>query len=269
LEDALKSLNYPQTVIDRIVVNPPKGYERKDDDILIFTEIRTNKEIGDYVISGEFDFCLQGDLEDHKSTSVWKWIFSEGEAATARDIISEGGDIGQLIESCPGIADYILQGSIYRWLNPDKVTGESVQINYIFTDHSKAAALRDKKYPQQRIMSKKYPLIPNRQIDAWIKGRLNDITKLSAAPQPTLPLCTEVELWAKAAVWKYYKDPTKQSRSTKNFDNADDANSRLIKDGNVGKVVHMPGQVKRCEFCKVAEVCEQAKALEAEGRLIL
>lgn len=245
LKDTLKTLGYPDTVINRMVVNPPSGYEEKEDDIVIWTEIRTEKEIDGFIITGELDFCAQGNLEDHKSTSVYALIFNSNSES------------------------YALQGSIYRWLNPDKVTGDSVQINYIFTDWSKSAAARDKDYPQKRILAKPYPLMSIQETDNYIKNRLATIKKLDNAPQHTLPRCTKEELWQSDSVFKYYKDPTKKTRSTKNYDNAVDAEQRRIDDGGVGEVVEVVGQVKKCQFCKVNTICDQAKDLVAAGLLIL
>lgn len=248
LSKTLKSLNYPDSVIERIHVNPEnveKLLQVKPDAIIVWTEIRTKKQCGNFVISGELDFCGNGDLEDHKSTSVYAWIFDSNAKS------------------------YSEQGSIYKWLNSDKVTGEKVQINYIFTDWSNSKAMQDKNYPQKRIMSKNYPLKSIGETDAWIKDKLATIEKLMGAGQDQLPLCTPDELWQSDSVWKYYKDPTKKARSTKNFDNPSDANTRLEADGHVGEVVEVKGQVKKCQYCKVAEICDQAKDLVSAGLLIL
>jgi len=129
--------------------------------------------------------------------------------------------------------------------------------------------MRDKEYPQKRILAKQYPLMSIQETDTWIKGRLQQIALLSNAPQHTLPLCTKEELWQSDSVFKYYKDPTKTARSTKNFDNMADAQTRLGADGHVGKVLEVVGQVKKCQFCKVNTICDQAKDLVAAGLLIL
>jgi len=245
LNETLEILNYPKNVIDRIVVNPDKKLILDSDAIVVWVEVRTEKKVGDYVISGELDFCAQGNLEDHKSTSVYAWIFDSN------------------------ATNYILQGSIYRWLNPEKVTGDSVNINYIFTDWSASKARQDKSYPQKRIMSKAYPLMSIGETDTWIKDKLNSVQSLMGSSQSNLPLCTKDELWQSDSVWKYYKDPTKKTRSTKNFDNPSDAQLRLQHDGNVGEVIEVVGQVKKCAYCKVNEICDQAKDLVSAGLLIL
>ena len=107
------------------------------------------------------------------------------------------------------------------------------------------------------------------ETDSWIKARLGIIKSLEHAPQHTLPLCTPEELWQSDSVFKYYKDPTKTARSTKNFDNMADAQNRLVKDGSVGNVIEVTGQCKKCAYCKVNQICDQAKDLVAAGLVIL
>ena len=60
------------------------------------------------IVSGKYDLVLDGQLSDYKSTSVWTYIY------------------GSKVE------DYIKQGSIYKWLSPDKITSDYININYIF-----------------------------------------------------------------------------------------------------------------------------------------
>jgi len=65
-------------------------------------------------------------------------------------------------------------------------------------------------------------------------------------------------------VWKYYKDPTKKQRSTKNFDNEYEANKKLAEDGFVGEVVKVMGTPKACNYCSARSICNQAKAMFGE-----
>lgn len=245
LSNTLELLNIPESVRNRIVVNPTENMELTDNAIVVWSEVRTEKEVNGFVVSGELDFCAEGNLEDHKSTSVYAWIFDSN------------------------AWNYMMQGSIYRWLNPDKVTSNKVNINYIFTDWSASKAKQDKNYPQKRIMTKAYDLMSIGETDKWIKGTLHSVQSMMGSPQESLPLCTPEELWQSDSVWKYYKDPTKKTRSTKNFDNSSDAQLRLQKDGNIGEVVEVVGQVKKCAYCKVNGICDQAKDLVAAGLLIL
>lgn len=240
---SMKKLGYSEKVIDRIVINPetPPTSEQ----IPIYLERRTKKTLGKYVISGKFDKVMEGKLHDYKSTSAWSWIFGGNEE------------------------DYILQMSIYRWLNPDIVTQDVFNIEYIFTDWSSAKARQDSSYPQQRVASKTYNLMSLTETEAWLVERLDLIEKYINTPIQNLPLCTAKELWQKDPAYKYYKDPLKKTRSTKNFDNMADAIARRAKDGNVGEIVIVPGEVKRCAYCSVRPACTQAEDLAASGALKL
>ena len=104
---------------------------------------------------------------------------------------------------------------------------------------------------------------------AYVEGRIQNIINYQSTPEHLLPLCTDEELWRKDPVWKYYKNPSKLSRSTKNFDNLTDAYNRYQKDGAVGVVKEIPGQVIRCKYCPAFSICTQKDTLIANGELIL
>ena len=234
--EVLLKLGYSEAIIDRVRINP-KPEEVTGNIIPVYMELRGKKACGDFIISGKFDFCAEGNLEDFKSTSVWSYIFGSNNS------------------------DYIYQGSIYRWLHPEIITGDKITIQYIFTDWSASKAKQDRAYPQSRILSKTFPLMSIAETDAFIKGRLKAISSLLGAPQEQLPLCTPDELWQKEAVWKYYKDPDKRVRSTKNFTNPTEAHTRCATDGGTGIVVEVPGEVVRCRYCDVVGICSQAENL--------
>ena len=73
--------------------------------------------------------------------------------------------------------------------------------------------------------------------------KLKEIHTYHNADQETLPECTDEELWATPTVYKYYKNPNKLDRSTKNFDTLDAAHARLASEGSVGIVNEVKGQV--------------------------
>jgi len=246
LKVALKMLGV-ENLFDRIKVNP-EPEELEEDTIPVYVEQRVIKEVGfkDYKITGKFDMVLDGRVIDVKSTSVWTHIFG-----SKHD-------------------DYIKQGSIYRWANPEKITDDIMQIEYVFTDWRKMDAVKDPaRYPQERVIPKEFPLMPIENTDRWIKGRVMEIDKYMSLPDDKLPDCTPDELWEKPTVWKYYKNPANKTRATKNFDNQVDAQARLAKDGFVGEVVEVKGEVVACRYCAVAEICEQAKKYKATGKLQL
>lgn len=243
-KDALTSLNIPEKVIAKIKINP-KPEELTEDTIPIYMEQRAHKVVGKYTISGKFDFIGAGRVEDFKSTGVF----------TAMNNTND--------------SKYILQGSIYRWLNPTLITKNEMAIQYIFTDWSAVRARTDENYPKQRIQEKILPLKSLAETDAFIKNKLNQIDKYMDAPESEIPLCTDEDLWRSAPVFKYYKNPAKTARSTKNFDTRQEAYVRMAEDGGVGIVIEQPGSVSACRYCQAFSICSQKDALIAAGDLVI
>lgn len=243
---SLASLGIPKRVIDRIRLNPSDS-ELSDDIIPIYLEQRAEKEIDGFVVSGKFDFIGEGRLEDFKSTSTYTYINKTKDE------------------------DYAWQGSIYRWLNPEKITQDEMAIQFIFTDWSpgKAKIEKDRGYPQRRIMEYRIPLKSISETETFIRSKLSEIRKYLHAPDEQIPECNEKELWRKPAVYKYYKNPEKMTRSTKNFDNIHDANLQLAKDGGVGTVVEVKGTVGACRYCDAFSICKQKDKYIASGELPL
>ena len=244
VSNALKLLGASDSAVDNVVVNPefpvPEGHTP------IYVEQRAEKEINGYIVTGKYDLVLDGTLNDYKSTSVWTYIYDSN------------------------AENYTKQGSIYKWLNPDKITSDYININYIFTDWSATKARQDpKQYPQLRVLTKKYPLWGNTETGNWIANRLALFARLKDTPESSLPECTDEELWASETMFKYYKNPAKTDRSTKNFTTMDEALVRKGADGNVGIIKEIPGEVKACRYCPVVGICKQAESMLASGRLNL
>jgi len=243
VKNALKVLGASEDAIDNIKINPPYV---KPGETPVYVEQRAEKEIIDFIISGKYDLVLDGTLNDYKSTSVWTYIFDSNADS------------------------YVKQGSIYKWLSPDKITSDYININYIFTDWSAAKARADKKsYPQIKTLTKQYPLWSTEETENWIMNKIEAYKALANTPQEGLPECTDEELWATKTTYKYYKNPNKLDRSTKNFDTMDEALLRQANDGNVGTIKTVPGEVKACRYCPVIGICTQAETMLAEGRLTL
>ena len=241
---AMEVLGYPSKIINKIQINP-KPEELKEDSIPIYLEQRAYKQVGKWTIGGKFDFVGDGRVEDFKSTSVYTAINNRKDN------------------------DYILQGSIYRWLNPTLITKDEMAIQFIFTDWSAAKAKADPAYPQSRIQQRVLKLKSVNEIDAFIQRKLRLIEKYWDAPESDIPECSDEDLWRSEPVWKYYKNPTKMSRSTKNFEDKQDAYIRLAQDGNVGVVVEVPGQVTACRYCSGFVVCTQKDRLILAGELLI
>lgn len=249
---ALKKLGYKEDFIQRIVVNPEPD-EILPDSIPVYVEQRTKKEINGRIISGKYDCIFDGTLRDIKNTSVYSYL---------------AGDKAK---------DYSLQGSIYKWLNPDKVVADHVQIEFVFNDFSKATAeaaeQTGKTYPSGKVFSAQYGLMSNEQTEKYLVDRINTLDTYWDLPQDQLPTCTEEELWLDITKDKhrYYKDSSKMTRATKVF-KGPTAQRDLYEYSQKNHapnsiVVSEKAQAKACEYCKAVSICDQAEELHAQGRL--
>lgn len=236
---ALKALGYPARVIDKIRINPEKS---EPNTIPVYLEQRAYKQIGPYKVSGKFDFVGEGMVQDFKTTGVYTYINQTNSEK------------------------YILQGSIYRWLNPTIITKEFMQIHFIFTDWSKLDSMRNGNYPQARTVSQKFKLLSYEQTDQYVRSKLRLIDELAEAHDDDIPDCSDEDLWRSATEWKYYADPQKTSRATKRFTDKSEAYAHLQGKGK-GIVKEFKGQVKACKYCKCFDICGQRKRLTTAGDL--
>lgn len=237
---ALKTLGYDDSIIERIKINPTAVNK---DDIPVYMEKRSFKEVSNYTVSGKFDFVAEGKVQDFKSTSVYGYMNQSN-------------------------ADkYIWQGSIYRWLNQDIITKDEMIIHYIFTDWSKTESLKNPAYPKARVLSQKYPLNDLVKTEQFIKDKLAMYDEYKTKDEKDIPLCTDEELWRKPTVWKYYKNPN-SVKSTKNFDNPSQAYA-LQQTNGCGVVKEVKGQVSACKYCPAFMLCTQKDVLISNGDLVL
>ncbi len=247
---AMETLGHPQKIIDRIRINPKPEQLLADkafgnDVIPIYLEQRAQKQVGKYLVSGKFDFVGDGRVEDFKTTSTYTAMNSTNDEK------------------------YILQGSIYRWLNPEIVTQDVMAIQFIFTDWSAVRARSESGYPQNRIQQRILHLMTIAETDRYVRNKLNQIDEYWDAPEEAIPLCSDEDLWRSAPVFKYYKNPEKTTRSTKNFDTKQEAYIRLAEEGGKGLVLEKPGQVTACKYCPAFAACSQKDALIAQGDLLM
>lgn len=241
---ALKALGYPTKVIASVLVNP-KPEDLYEGCIPVYLEQRTYKAVGKHIVSGKFDFVGEGRVEDFKTTGVFSY--------TARNNDDK----------------YIMQGSIYRWLNPTLITQDTMAIQFMFTDWQAIKARTDPKYPQQRAMQRIFTLKSIEETDRYVTKKLALIDQYWDIEEAGIPLCSDADLWRSAPVFKYYKNPAKTERSTKNFDTFQDARIRQVEDGSVGIVKEAPGRVMACRYCSAFNACSQKDSLIASGDLTL
>ena len=240
---AMRKLGYPERVIEKVRINPDVV---NDGDIPVYLEQRFFREIDSnvisgkfevngVVISGKFDQIIDGQLCDTKTTSVYTYM-----NRTKED-------------------DYRIQGSIYRWINPDKVTNDVMLIQHVFTDWQSSQAKTREDYPSSRIIEFPVELMSLKETENWILSKLREIQTNAQLPEPEIVRCTDKELWKSDPVFKYYSNPeTAQNggRATKNFPNYPAAASYRNKMGK-GVVVTVPGQVKACGYCPAFPICTQ------------
>lgn len=235
----MQKLGYPKDLCDKIVVNPKEG-ELQENSIPIYFERRAIKEIAGYNVGGKFDTVMDGRLFDYKTTSTYSYT------AGSKD------------------DDYQMQGSIYRWLNPELITDDFIYIQFVFTDWQKFMVREDTNYPKLKLLEHPVPLLSLEKTEEFITHKIKEIDRLKDKPESELPECTDKELWRSEPQYKYYSDPTKtDGRSTRNFDTHSEANAFLAEKGK-GIVKVIPGEVKACNYCAAYSVCQQRKLYFAE-----
>lgn len=241
--DTLAKLGYPDRIIKQIKINPDPSDQ---DGIPLFFEQRKERTYGDWTITGQFDIVFEGEVQDVKSTSVYTYI-----KARKTD-------------------DYRLQGSIYRWIDVGQpfpiFTKDTMAIHYIFTDFSAAQSYQPD-YPPSQLYTQRIELLTANETQSYIRGKLSLLEEYWDSPEEELPECTEEDLWRSAPVFKYYKNPEKRARATKNFDTYQEAYQRLIDDGSVGVVEEAKGEVKACLYCPAFSLCTQKDRLIFDGSL--
>jgi hypothetical protein len=243
VQKAFKLAGYPTKIANSVVVNPSADMDLSDK-IPVYIEQRVDREFLGYTLSGKFDIVIDGTLGDFKNTSVFTYM------------------------NQTNAEKYIQQGSIYRWLNPSIITQDYMEIYHQFTDWSalNAQTQRDKGYPQSKLMTVKYELMSLRDTERFIKDRLSNLTQAKSMTQEELPDCTDDELWRSESVYKYYADPNKLGRSTKNFDDYLSAHTHLANMGK-GIVLEVKGKAKACNYCSANPICLQAESLRQQGLL--
>lgn len=229
---SMGQLGYPQALIDRIRINPDLN-TLSDDDVPVFLERRGYRAIKDKIITGQADFCINGDYGDFKYTSTRNYMTTNK------------------------FNDYRMQGSLYRWLMPDIITGDIMRIEFIFNDWSKWKAVKEPDYPQAPVAYREFTLLSLEETEAWINNRLDTLAFNSDQAQDMMIKCTDKELWRSPTTYGYYADPSKTTgRRTRVFDTFYEANSYKLKQGK-GVVIPTTGKAKACEFCPANSICTQ------------
>lgn len=236
-KENLKKLGYSDKTIDRFKINPDKVEEG---DIPVYLEKRVEKEILGWTVTGQFDMVFNGQLIDFKTTGTYTY------ETKCKD------------------NDYILQGSIYRWLSP-LITEDTIAINFIFKNWTESKVM-DPKYPKAKVLEYSLPLKSQMEVTTFILDKLQRLNKYYDAEEKDLPNCTDEELALKPSVFAYYSNSTATGRATKLFDNSTAAYSYLREKGK-GVVKERKGSPVTCKYCKGCQLCSQYRAFKEQGLL--
>lgn len=247
LVDTLIRLGYPKGVASKVRVNPTAEEVAAGGIIPVYTEIRSAKVVHGIRVTGKFDFIGDGAVEDLKNTSVWKFLNADFE-------------------------HYILQGSMYRWLNPTLVTKEWMNLTFQFTDwNGRDRNMNPDNYPPARMHTRRLQLMGIDETQEWVERKVLQLIDLEHAPEEAMPPCTDKDLWRKADTYRYFAKPEKANepgaRSTKNFTDKAEADLHVATKGGV--IVTKRGGVTGCKFCNAFLACKQKDALIAAGDLVL
>lgn len=227
LHAALEALGLPA---DKYVVNPegpvPPGM------LVVYVEQRKERVIDGWTITGQFDIVIVGQLHDVKTTK------------------------GFVIRKKLNDEKWRMQGSIYRWLNPEVIQDDSVVIECVVLDWTAADAASNPEYPQQQWVSLSFKLKSIQDTESFIRNKLKEITKYLEAPEELIPDCTDEELWRDAPTYAYYANPEATGRSSKNFESLREANMHLAEKGK-GVIKTRLGKAKACSYCPAAPACTQ------------
>ena len=242
-QTSLRKLGHPQKMIDRIRINPDDHTVKVEPDIIpVYLEQRFYREFDGVVISGKFDAIIDGEVNDIKTTSAYTWVHNRKDE------------------------DYQLQGSLYRWINPTKVTSDVMRIQHVFTDWQRAQAKINPAYPQNRVSEKTIKLLSIKETEQWLRAKFAELRANDQLSEDQMIRCSDKDLWRSEPEFKYYADPTKAQaggRSTKNFPNILAANAYCSQQKK-GVVVTVPSKVKACSYCPAFDICTQKNEYEGD-----
>ncbi len=244
---AMLALGYPKPVVDRVRVNPTDEEITANPRIIpVYMEQRLTRKVGKWTVSGKFDFIAEGQVEDFKTASTWSY------------------------KNQVNADKQIMQGSIYRWLDPKKIVKDTMRIHHIFMDWKASMVKADPNYPPQQFHTQSFKLHSVQDTDRMIRDKLAQIEEHWNTPEPDLPKCGPEDLWRSDPVYKYYKTGDTTKRSTKNFDDRATAMIFMSNEGKgAGLIKEVPGQVKACKYCAAFPVCTQKDLFIESGELVL
>jgi len=200
-------------------------------------------DVEGWKVGGQMDRFLlkEGLLQDYKFVTVYK----------IRDGVPE---------------EYAKQLNIYAHIlrkNGKKV--KKLQIVAILRDWSKNQYAREgDPYPAQQVVLLDVPIIPDEEVEAYIKERVLLHKEAISLPSDQLPECSKEDRWAKDDVWAVMKKGNK--KAVRLCANEEAANLAVETAGTNHYVQFRQGESIRCKsYCLAAPFCEQYKKIKGEN----
>ena len=154
-----------------------------------FKEESFSVDVLDYKVTGKVDrYDMKHEtIEDWKTASVWKVIFQDFD-------------------------DWKKQGLIYTWLlRQSGLNVRHIRFIALLKDHSKSEAKKKADYPQAPVYI--YEFDPTEEdmteIEAYIKGKVFEVSKSADLEDDSIPECTPDQRWATPAKWAVMKEGRK------------------------------------------------------------
>ena len=210
---------------------------------IVLTEIRSERVIAGWTVSGKFDICIDGQVQDLKNVNCYAYSKLENREK------------------------FILQLSIYKWLNPKDISDDFGVILYHHPDWTSLGKVKQPdSYPPAKMHGEKVLLLSSSEVETYLTKRLGALTAIKEG-STHLPECTPQELWQRDTIYKYYKNPLKKGKSTRTSTSSALVYDAYTKDFCVGEVVEIKGKVMACNYCDVSNCCSQKDTIEKAGLL--
>jgi len=241
---AMADMGYPKHVIDRVRINPTPALVRDwPDCIPVYIEQRVEKKVGKWIVTGKYDIVCDGRVQDYKTATIWSYMNQVNKEKQSQ------------------------QGSLYKWLNPDIVFDDEIDIHHIFLDWQASKAVSMVNYPRRAFVDQTIPLMSVAETDMFVRRKLALIEKYWDADEADIPQCTDDELWRSDPVYQWWSKPTNQ-KCQKAFDDKQEA-MVFFATKNTGEIREVPGQVTACKYCNAFQACTQKDALIESGHLVI
>ena len=267
---SMKVLGYAQDDIDSVVVNPK--HEKKGM-IPVYVEKRGKIAVGDWYVTGMFDFVGQGKVEDLKNTIefiVKKAIAEKPKMAQImRSPLSAWDKLQSVERSCPKLFDYMMQGSIYRMIH-HVITKDYMTIQFMIKDFKKYNRNKDG-FPNVNPYGIDLPLFDRDSTMQYILHKLDQLDTALMQNQEAMIPCNDNELWRGEAVWKYFKNPDAK-KATKVFGAGTEAAYKAhahCSEMGIGIVKEFKQSPTACVYCVNNKFCLQCRDYVLKGELFL